>query len=263
MSGKRGFTLIELLVVIATIALLLAILMPALRRAREQGKGAVCQSNLRQLYIAAFLWGQDNDDWTLPATWDRQAGEIDGTPGLLSSYLSAEARGKGIYECPAFHDSGDFVPAWLASEVDWLDLSNSYGINGSVVSPGEGPGTSGIPGEPPWCEDWGPDCAYFYDHGNTKLMSVRNPYYAIYLMDCTSWIAADWWFSMYTGLTQIELGRRHRISTSTNDAGLANILWFDGHTSPEPDDFTVAINPPFEYDCSSKYFLGRYVEEYE
>jgi len=49
MTKRGGFTLIELLVVIAVIAILMAILMPALNRAREQGKRAVCLSNLKQL----------------------------------------------------------------------------------------------------------------------------------------------------------------------------------------------------------------------
>jgi len=52
MHERNGFTLIELLVVIAIIALLMAILMPALNLAREQGKRAVCLSHLRQLNMA-------------------------------------------------------------------------------------------------------------------------------------------------------------------------------------------------------------------
>jgi len=55
-----GFTLIELLVVIAIIALLMAILMPALNRAREQGKRTVCLGNLRQLGLAWVLYADDN-----------------------------------------------------------------------------------------------------------------------------------------------------------------------------------------------------------
>ena len=49
---RVGFTLIELLVVIAIIAVLMAILMPALNRAKEQGKRAACLSNLKQLALA-------------------------------------------------------------------------------------------------------------------------------------------------------------------------------------------------------------------
>jgi len=62
MKKRRGFTLIELLVVIAIIAVLMAILMPALKRAREQGQRAVCIGNLKQLGLAWILYCDDNDD---------------------------------------------------------------------------------------------------------------------------------------------------------------------------------------------------------
>ncbi|HUV63653.1 MAG TPA: prepilin-type N-terminal cleavage/methylation domain-containing protein, partial [Sedimentisphaerales bacterium] len=57
-----GFTLIELLVVIAIIAILMGILMPALRRVREQGQRAVCLSTLKQLTLAWIMYADDNDD---------------------------------------------------------------------------------------------------------------------------------------------------------------------------------------------------------
>jgi prepilin-type N-terminal cleavage/methylation domain-containing protein len=60
--GNRGFTLIELLVVIAIIALLMAVLVPALSRAREQGKRAVCLTQIRQLQLAWNMYCDDNDD---------------------------------------------------------------------------------------------------------------------------------------------------------------------------------------------------------
>ncbi|MCF7957123.1 MAG: type II secretion system GspH family protein, partial [Phycisphaerae bacterium] len=58
----RGFTLIELLVVISIIALLVAILMPALGKAREQSKKAVCMSNLSQWGKIFGLFLADNED---------------------------------------------------------------------------------------------------------------------------------------------------------------------------------------------------------
>jgi len=76
----HGFTLIELLVVVAIIALLVAILLPALERARDAAKRVVCLSNLRQLHIAAFTYTSDykgdfpyrgrNSD-AGPHTWNR------------------------------------------------------------------------------------------------------------------------------------------------------------------------------------------------
>ena len=62
MSRRRGFTLIELLVVIAIIAVLMAVLLPSLHRAREQGKRAVCLSNMRQLALAWMLYAEANDE---------------------------------------------------------------------------------------------------------------------------------------------------------------------------------------------------------
>jgi len=58
----KGFTLIELLVVIAIIAVLMAVLMPSLHRAREQGQRAACLNNLKQLAVAWILYADDNDD---------------------------------------------------------------------------------------------------------------------------------------------------------------------------------------------------------
>jgi prepilin-type N-terminal cleavage/methylation domain-containing protein/prepilin-type processing-associated H-X9-DG protein len=58
---KRGFTLIELLVVIAIIAVLMAILMPALNRVKEQGKRIVCESSLKNLQLCWLMYADDND----------------------------------------------------------------------------------------------------------------------------------------------------------------------------------------------------------
>ncbi len=56
--GKRAFTLVELLVVIGIIALLLAILLPSLARARQSANSVACQSNLRQIALWAFMYAE-------------------------------------------------------------------------------------------------------------------------------------------------------------------------------------------------------------
>jgi prepilin-type N-terminal cleavage/methylation domain-containing protein/prepilin-type processing-associated H-X9-DG protein len=59
---KQGFTLIELLVVIAIIAILAAILFPVFARAREKARQASCESNLKELMLAALMYVQDYDE---------------------------------------------------------------------------------------------------------------------------------------------------------------------------------------------------------
>ncbi len=100
MDNKKAFTLIELLVVIAIIAVLMAVLLPALNRAREQGKRAVCLNNCKQLVLAWNLYADDNDDKIVNGNTATGAANRDGTCWVYS--LGADAteweRTEGIYD---------------------------------------------------------------------------------------------------------------------------------------------------------------------
>lgn len=65
-SRRTGFTLVELLVVIGIIAILIAIIMPALQRARESAKAAVCLSQVHQLGLLLAAYVNDNNGWLPP-----------------------------------------------------------------------------------------------------------------------------------------------------------------------------------------------------
>src|SRR2546430_17314841 len=73
-SGKeRAFTLIELLVVIAIIAILGALLLPALAGAKERARRASCKSSLRQFILAVHMYGDDNEQIVPPGASNKGA----------------------------------------------------------------------------------------------------------------------------------------------------------------------------------------------
>ncbi len=117
MRKLKAFTLIELLVVISIIALLMALLIPMLRTAREQSQRIVCLSNLKQFTLAWILYAEDNDENLVNGrargpSWDQWGRPWVDVPSFSTSdpndassrrpagALWAYLKDAGVYRCP-------------------------------------------------------------------------------------------------------------------------------------------------------------------
>ncbi len=152
MRRQKGFTLIELLVVIAIIAILMAILMPALNRVREQGKRAVCLSNLKQLALAWILYADDNDDvlvngaigysdrnmgwgnhaheiaWVDSLAAGEEAQRLEIEQGALWPYL----KNHDIYKCPTGR-RGEALTYAIMFSMNAVNHTPTQGVRGAHI----------------------------------------------------------------------------------------------------------------------------------
>jgi prepilin-type N-terminal cleavage/methylation domain-containing protein/prepilin-type processing-associated H-X9-DG protein len=163
----RAFTLIELLVVIAIIAVLMAILMPSLKRAREQGHRAVCRNHLKSLVLCWIMYADENDDKIVngEAQWNPGGAPEAAVPSsgphqgerywvgndCAQDYANGEKRPLDIQiQCIRL---GALFPYAKAEKVyrcptgvrgEMRTYSTGYGMNGCFDAPGTFNGNKGV-----------------------------------------------------------------------------------------------------------------------
>jgi len=139
---RRAFTLIELLVVIAIIAILMAMLMPALKRAREQGKRAVCLNNTKTLVLGWLMYADENEgripragaseNLSVTDAWIRkpagtlpcEAPEFEQLKALQDGVLFPYVRNVKVFRCP------------VAVRSEMRTYSIVHAMNGGELNPG-------------------------------------------------------------------------------------------------------------------------------
>jgi prepilin-type processing-associated H-X9-DG protein/prepilin-type N-terminal cleavage/methylation domain-containing protein len=234
-SKTKAFTLIELLVVISVIAMLMAILMPALGAARSESRSLACKSNLRQLLLASIGYATEHDGSHVPAAsdlWDRAGlnrwhgrrdtrdDPFDPLRAPLAGYL-ADGR---VKECPA---KVDFVKGqdWNAN---FEQGCGGYGYNmtyiGSRIWQG---GTSSV-------QDWKDSYAR-----TTRMAEIASPGETVMFADTAmvkdgsslieySFVEPP--FTVFNGRPATGFYLSPSIHFRHRDR--ANIGWADGHVSP-------------------------------
>lgn len=171
----NAFTLIELLVVIAIIAILAAILLPALNSARERGKSANCIANCKQLVGGCLMYLDNNEGyypmvnmvnggkvpWSLNSLWKWQiSGYVGVTPQTFNFEYDANLA-QGVFNCPN-------VSLWTAANNGRHTYDGGYGYNwGNLENTNE-------------C------CGFGYLGNFVKASKVNNPSTAIILGDDTA-----------------------------------------------------------------------------
>ena len=117
---EQGFTLIELLVVIAIIAILAALLLPALAQSKIRAQGISCLSNMRQLQIGSILYAGDNND-SMPNNLPGNQGEVPNSPNWVAGSFGS------------LYTGGSDSPAGASTNIFLLGVMGDTDPSGSGI----------------------------------------------------------------------------------------------------------------------------------